>query len=224
MKKSLLTAILIITTNLCWAYADHEGFQQRLEEMIALDQGLDDVVVYYSKGSNFDDEMEILEIKYEKNNTRFIAVVRSIDNKESRIQGRFEEAQLVPVLINPVNEGEAITQENITFKKYPKNRDLGKSFKNLDSIIGRFAKHKIQADRPLTINDLGEETVVTRGQTVKMIFQKDALLIETVGITLDAGGQNEIIRVKNLDSSQVVRAKVKDPETVLVGPDSSATR
>lgn len=223
MKKTVLTLLLAFFYSLSIAAMGNVEFQQRLEEMIALDQGLDDVVIFYSKGANLDDEMEILEIKYEKNNTRFIATVRTIDGKEQKIHGRFEEAQLIPVLISPVNEGEVIAQENITFKKFQKSRELGKIFKNLDSILGRYAKHKIPADRPLTINDLGLETLISRGQTVKMIFQKDALLIETVGIALEAGGQDELIRVKNLDSSQIVRAKIKDPETVLVGPEISAS-
>jgi flagella basal body P-ring formation protein FlgA len=223
MLKTVKTTFCIIAFNLicsqAFAEAFDTSFQEHLEEMIAMDNNFDDVIVYYPKGTKVEDNLDIIEVTYDKS-SRFKAVVRAHNGNEFNIIGRFEEATLIPVLIEAINANEEIDADNIAFMKTSKSRGLAQVFKTKDSIVGRFAKHKIIPGKPIHFNDLGLETLVQRNQTVKMIYQKDNLFIETLGMSIDAGGKDEIIRVKNLDSSKIVRAKVKDPETVLVNSES----
>ena len=47
-----------------------------------------------------------------------------------------------------------------------------------------------------------------------MLFDKPGLHIEAQGIALQGGAEGDYIKVRNLDSNKVVKAKIKDESTV----------
>lgn len=209
----LTTMFLLLQTQIASA---NNSFQQALEEMIAIDLQYDDVIATFRAEEDLDTEWQINEIKYDRMHKKFIAQLQDATGKKYTLTGRYEMAQLLPVLVHPLSTGEKITEENLDFKKFPMHQDMPQVFRNIDSVAGRFAKNRINAGKPIQYKEVGLETLVQKGQTVRMIFQRNSLIIESLGVALDAGAQDEIVRVKNIDSHKVIRAKVKDLETVLV--------
>jgi flagella basal body P-ring formation protein FlgA len=58
--------------------------------------------------------------------------------------------------------------------------------------------------------------MVRKGSIVKIMAENGSLLVTTIGLSEDNGGQGDIIKVKNLTSNKIVYAKVIDQALVRV--------
>lgn len=92
---------------------------------------------------------------------------------------------------------------------------LGRGFYHrAEEVIGLGAKRRIRADQLLTPALLGEALLVRRGQQVKIQASQDGISASTLGEALDNGQRGEVIRVRNLSSEKVIKAKVLDEGVV----------
>lgn len=92
---------------------------------------------------------------------------------------------------------------------------LGRGFYHReDEVIGMGAKRRIRADQLLTPALLGEALLVRRGQQVKIQASQDGISASTLGEALDNGQRGEVIRVRNLASEKVIKAKVMEEGVV----------
>ncbi|MWV17413.1 flagellar basal body P-ring formation protein FlgA [Pseudomonas sp. L-22-4S-12] len=92
---------------------------------------------------------------------------------------------------------------------------LGRGFYHrAEEVIGLGAKRRIRADQLLTPALLGEALLVKRGQQVKIQASQDGISASTLGEALDNGQRGDVIRVRNLSSEKVIKAKVMDEGVV----------
>ena len=84
----------------------------------------------------------------------------------------------------------------------------------LSALIGLEVRRAVYVGRPISQEDLGPPTLVTRNTLVAMHFAAGGLGIRTEGRALDSGGLGERVRVMNLASRQVVTATVAAPGLV----------
>lgn len=91
----------------------------------------------------------------------------------------------------------------------------GATFESMSGVVGREARVSIYAGRPIRPGEIGAPTIIDRNAIVKLSFKLGALVIETEGRALDAGGLGDRIRVMNLDSRRTVSGTVAGPQLVV---------
>ena len=124
------------------------------------------------------------------------------------LKGHYEDQVEVPVLMNRLVAGEAVSDENITTVMVPRSRLRANTVLEKSQLIGLSAKRGISASRAIRQDELAKPTVVKKGDRIALHFSSNGLLIKTVGEALQDGGVGELIRVKNPDSSTILQAVV----------------
>jgi len=153
-------------------------------------------------------------IKAGSNTVYFITLKdKKITKKRS---GRFflDVFKPVPCAKRPLNIGEPVTPDKITFVK----KNLAYLPKNIwDGKTGPYRiKVPIGALQPITMERLEPIPVVSRGQKVKLVYEGNSIILRTIGRCLEDGNIGDFIKVLNIQSHRVVYAKVVDRETVKV--------
>ncbi len=153
-------------------------------------------------------------IKPGSNTVHFIILKnKKVTKKRS---GRFflDVFKPVPCAKRPLNIGEPLTPDKITFVK----KNLAYLPKNIwDGKTGPYRiKVPIGAMQPITMERLEPIPVVSRGQKVKLVYEGNSIILRTIGRCLEDGNIGDFIKVLNIQSHRVVYAKVVGRETVKV--------
>jgi len=131
----------------------------------------------------------------------------------SRIPVAGELRELVPVAVprRPVRAGEHITAADVE-TAWLRLRELPEdTVADADALIGREALRPLWPGRPVRAGDVGAPRLVRRGETLTLVLRRPGLELTALGRALDDGVQDAVIRVMNLDSRRVVRARVTGP-------------
>jgi flagellar basal body P-ring formation protein FlgA len=84
--------------------------------------------------------------------------------------------------------------------------------------IGFAAKVTLYAGRPITRADLGTANLVSRNQSVSLVYRTAGLTILTEGRALTEGAEGDVIKVMNLSSHSTVSGTIAADGSVTVGP------
>ncbi|QAY96191.1 flagella basal body P-ring formation protein FlgA [Methylovirgula ligni] len=85
------------------------------------------------------------------------------------------------------------------------------------ALIGKVARHTLLPGLAISFNAIGEPRLVADGQKVRVVFEQDGLVIETYAAALQAGGDGDVISVRNLDSGLTISGTVQADGSVRVG-------
>jgi len=118
----------------------------------------------------------------------------------------------VPAAKRDILKGKKISKEDIYFLKKRGNLKE-RSFKEID-IVGKVAKRDIKKDSIIKEYFLEPNFIVFKQKKVKIVYKKGAIKIELVGIALENGVKNQIIRVKNISTNRIIKCKVVSALTV----------
>jgi flagella basal body P-ring formation protein FlgA len=133
------------------------------------------------------------------------------------LSGRFEVQRALPVLLKRMRHGQTISEDDITMQFFPETRIRRATVTNVNQIIGKTPERAISKHRPIRTTEIQSPVVLEEGSTVHMRYKTPSMTISTMGEAMEDGGQGEVIRVRNLDSKKVVRAKVVSGNEVVVG-------
>ncbi len=177
------------------------------ELQITFDQPLEP----HDTDANSGNPMHLGGLTYSPVTGRFEAIVlfdkgTSVDRE--RLRGTATEMVAVPSLTRAVNRGEIVAQEDISVTKQPR-RSVG-SFKPLDpsQIVGLAAKRALRPDQPITAADFAPPVLVTRGDTVTLVFELPGIMLTARGTAMDNGTKGESITVLNPTSKRIVHGTV----------------
>lgn len=137
--------------------------------------------------------------------------------------GRWQEMQQIPVLTRSMRQNEVITEADIADDVYPMHRMPANSITSRDELIGKSPRRIISPNRPIRISEVQAPQLVAKDATVTMHFSSSGMEITAVGVTMEAGAKDQLIRVKNADSSTIIQAKVISATDVRVGNDPAQT-
>ena len=97
------------------------------------------------------------------------------------------------------------------------NPNIVKGFaENVDEVSGLVTKRTLLPGRVILVSALREPFLVTRGSTVKMVFDDGSLVIRANGTPLQDAAVGELIKVRNKDSGVIVSGTVMGDGTVHV--------
>jgi len=213
-KLSILffTICLLISFNAKAAVIDD------LESQIAKDKNISFVTVMLHKTPrdlHADQKIDrITHIQYGSNSSRRFAAEIMISGVPYTVEGKFEEASLIPAFKSYVQKGHIVEFTDLITVKVANKRMAPHLFKNTDELLGKSAKRKLSPNQPIHAKDIVQPDVIKKGANIKMLFEKSGLKIEATGVALEGGAIGDFIKVKNIDSNKIIKAKVTDEATV----------
>jgi flagellar basal body P-ring formation protein FlgA len=85
-----------------------------------------------------------------------------------------------------------------------------------DEITGKRVTKTLSSGDPVRRSDIEIPPVIERGKLVKMIYRSGGFTATASGVALESGFLDGAIKIRNDHSNKVVKAKVLNPEEVLV--------
>jgi flagella basal body P-ring formation protein FlgA len=122
----------------------------------------------------------------------------------------------LPVLVarRVIDRGQQLKAEQLERKEANLATLSRGFFQRADQVTDQSAKRRIRDGQVLTSALLAPILMVRRGQQVKIVASQDGIQASTDGEALEDGQEHRIIRVRNLGSDKIIKAKVIEPGTV----------
>lgn len=151
------------------------------------------------------------------NRSKRIKTSLKLENgEELSFNSRYEEFVEAPVLKSKINRGGVISADDIYYTQISTDRLKTDAILNEEEIIGKTVKNSVSAHIPLIKSALKEADLVEKNKSVTLIYQNKNLKIKMVGLALDSGTKNDMIRVKNLRSNAIVYGRVENRDVVYI--------
>jgi flagella basal body P-ring formation protein FlgA len=131
--------------------------------------------------------------------------------------------QKVAVVLHKIERGEAINDGNVSFDRRPVER-LRDYLTSPEALAGKRARQALLPGRVLTAFDVEEDgreaspPLVRRGEPVKLLVRLGSVNVMASGEALQDGRAGQSVRVRNIDSKQVVLGRVTERSLVEVDP------
>ncbi|SRR5579885_2596372 len=109
---------------------------------------------------------------------------------------------------------EVITDDDIDFAVYNKNRLFSGFFTKKEDVTGNETSRLVTAGTVLTKKNVQLPLLVHRNQTVSLISQSNAVIVTMQGIAKDDGALNSIVKIYNPSSKRIV-------EAIVIGPNKA---
>ena len=146
------------------------------------------------------------------------ALIKIINIKNGEMQG-LDAATFKTSIYAPV----AAASETIGKFQIIKSGEIKISYKNISSLndgyflnvkkaAGREAKFFIAAGSALNNADTERRRIINFGDRVNIIYDENGLILKTKGMALQSGALNSKIRIRNLESGEIVECLVKSPK------------
>jgi flagella basal body P-ring formation protein FlgA len=191
--------------------ADAAARQAELAPGTELQVSFDQPLETHNTDANSGTPMHLGGLTYSPITGRFEAVVlfdegQNVDRE--RLRGTAIEMVPTLALTHTVNRGDIIAADDVIVVKQPRHV-VGNS-KQIEpaQIIGLAAKRALRADAPLALADFSPPLMVTRGETVTLVFELPGLMLSARGTAQDNGTKGETIAVLNPTSKRIVHGTV----------------
>lgn len=126
--------------------------------------------------------------------------------------------ETLPVAAVTIYPGDVIEEGMLKELHFlPGTRAMYPVVDSIPAIVGMVARRTLLPDRLIYANAIGERQVVTSGALTTAIFEIGALSMTTSVVALESGTLGQMIRVRNIDSGQVITGMVSPDGTVRVG-------
>jgi flagella basal body P-ring formation protein FlgA len=127
------------------------------------------------------------------------------------------EIRELPVPTATIYPNDIITSAEITARKFQTTaRSMVGIATSRSEIVGRQARRRLAAGKPIPLSAVSVPLAVKRGALVTASYSDAGLLISTSLIALQDGVEGDIIDARNTASGAVVRARVKSDGTLAV--------
>lgn len=160
-------------------------------------------------------------LTYDKSTERWAAnlLIEGADGKVISavpVGGRFHEVVDVPVLKRSIRHGETITEADIDILEFRLSRLRAEIVRDSKELIGQTPRSVISARRPIRESEFAAPSVLRKNALVKMVYRSGNMEIIVSAQAMEDGAAGDIIPVRNLSSRNIVRAKVRDAQTVTI--------
>ena len=162
----------------------------------------------------------VREMALDLRTQRFSAIVEVPAGSPSavrlKVAGRIFVMSRLPVLTRAVNRGDVIGEKDVEWievREENVRRDIAIDPREL---IGMEPRFQVKAGVPVRISELQRPLMVTRNSTVTMVLRTPYMTLTAQARAIDDGGRGDIVKVTNLQTKQIVEAKVEGPGTVSV--------
>jgi len=120
-----------------------------------------------------------------------------------------------------IARGETITDRDLTFATVPGSALMTGTVTSIAAAKDMEARRMLHAGEAMRGDDLRHPIVVTRGQTVTMLFHAPGVELTAMGRAMGEGGVGDTVTVQNPASFRMILGVITAPGTVMAtGPAS----
>jgi flagella basal body P-ring formation protein FlgA len=124
-----------------------------------------------------------------------------------RFTGTAIETVEAAVLTRDVERNETLKSSDVVVERRPKAA-VGNDAATRDRVIGMQMRKQLRAGQPLRAADISKPDLVTRDQTVTLIYESPGLYLTIRGKALENGTEGDVVSVLNLQSKRTVTGVV----------------
>lgn len=159
--------------------------------------------LYYNK-SNGQFSVELLAPAHEENGQRF------------KLSGQVHKQVMVPVLKRFKSPGEEIRESDIEYKAERENKVGRNVITDAAMLIGKSPRRSVRSGIPINMSNLGDPVMIGKGKLVAVVLEQGGMFLSVSGRTLESGGEDDVIRVENINSRKVIQAQVINEREVRI--------
>jgi flagellar basal body P-ring formation protein FlgA len=131
----------------------------------------------------------------------------------------------IVVPVRDIPRGEIITDSDLTYANVAGNALMAGTVTSLAAVKDMEARRMLHAGAPLRGDDVRRPVVVTKGQTVTMLFRAPGVELTAMGRSMGEGGVGDTVTVQNPSSYRMITGLITGPGTVIAtGPASPSTQ
>jgi flagella basal body P-ring formation protein FlgA len=138
-----------------------------------------------------------------------------------RVAGRMEPVIEAPVSVTRLYQDMVIRAGDVKLARVIKTASESEFARSADQVVGMQLRRPVAAGQPLRLADLTRPPLVRKGELVQAELNADGLSVAGQVMSLDTGGDGEVVRVQNTTSHLFLFARVVGPGQVSVTPDSA---
>ena len=90
-----------------------------------------------------------------------------------------------------------------------------------DALIGKVAKHALEASLPIQDRNVGVPVVIKRGDRVTMIVTGNGITLTATGLAMSDAGIGQTVKLANAASNRTVEGLVTGPNTATIRTDTA---
>jgi flagella basal body P-ring formation protein FlgA len=117
--------------------------------------------------------------------------------------------------MRPLERNDIIKASDISIERRPK-AEVGSDGISLDRAIGMQMRHAMRAGQALRTLDLAKADLVTRDQSITLIYEAPGIYLTGRGKALEAGTKGDTVSILNLQSKRTVQGVVVGPGQVAI--------
>ncbi len=234
MNKYLSIILLVITISYNNSYAGtNEDFINQLEDNIKsslFSEGVDGKLkisirnmdnILNLQNPNYSYETIINNMDINRRNQRFKAelILTTQGNQQKRkvdIVGSYDQLVNIPVLAQRLPSNTVISENDLKWIEIPQEQIRFDVITKQEKLIGQTIKRQIPELTPVKERDLQKAQIISRNNSVNILYSTSTIELKTIGIAMESGGEGDVIKVRNASSNKIIQAIIKDKDHVAV--------
>lgn len=131
----------------------------------------------------------------------------------------------VVVPAHDIPRGQTISESDLTYATVPGNALMAGVVTSIVAAKDMEARRMLHAGEVFRADDVRHPVVVTRGETVTMLFEAPGVELSATGRAMNEGGVGDTVMVQNPASFRMINGVISAPGTVVAtGPASPTQR
>jgi len=127
----------------------------------------------------------------------------------------------IVVPAHDIPRGQVIADGDLTYATVQGTALMAGTVTGIDAIKNMEARRMLHAGEALRADDVRRPVVVTKGQTVTMLFRAPGVELTAMGRAMSEGGVGDTVTVQNPSSFRMISGVISAPGTVVAtGPAS----
>lgn len=136
------------------------------------------------------------------------------------VEGRIQLMVEAPHLARNLPEGTILSPDDVELRMVPLAYAETNGIVALDDLVGKQLRRQIRAGVVLRPNDISAPELITRNQTVTVLYQQGALTLTTRGQALNSASLDQPVRVLNTMTNKVLQGTATANGAVVVSSGS----
>ena len=130
----------------------------------------------------------------------------------------------VVVPAHDIPRGQTISESDLTYAAIPGNALMAGVVTSIVAAKDMEARRMLRAGEAFRADDVRHPVVVTRGQTVTMLFEAPGVELTATGRAMGEGGVGDTVMVQNPASFRTINGVISAPGTVVATGPASLTQ
>src|ERR1700730_17588248 len=175
---------------------------------------------------NAGESPRLAQFSFDPRSQRFEANVEvpgssTLRKKPVRVSGMIFETAEGVTLARALARGETIRENDIAIERRPK-AEAADTIRQADAAIGQAARRELRAGQFLRAADLMKPELVSRGDTVTLVFESPGVPLTMQAKAIETGTLGDLVQVLNPQSKRIVQATVDGPGRVVIARAQTA--